>query len=328
MKMERNRKAIAGWLLLCAALVFAIVVVGGVTRLTHSGLSIVEWQPLVGAVPPLNEADWQALFAKYRETPEFKRVNFDMTLEGFKRIFWWEYAHRLLGRAIGAVFLLPFLWFWWRGRIDRTLAWKLGAVFMLGAAQGALGWFMVKSGLVEDPRVSQFRLTAHLGLALAIFATQLWIALDILKPRVRALRGFAAALPLLVYAMALTGGMVAGLRAGFAYNTFPLMDGHVVPPESWLLDPWWKNFGYNMATVQLAHRAFFWLLLVLVPIAWWRCRAFTAAHALAAAFVLQATLGISTLLLHVPIPLAAAHQAGAVLFLAATLWFAHERAAA
>jgi len=322
-----ERRPIAAWLFLCAALVFAIVVVGGVTRLTRSGLSIVEWQPLVGALPPLSEADWQALFAKYRETPEFKLVNFDMALEGFKRIFWWEYVHRLLGRVIGAVFLLPFLWFWLRRRIDKALAWKLGAVFVLGAAQGALGWFMVKSGLVDDPRVSQFRLAAHLGLALAIFAALLWIALDLLKPRTRALRGFAAALPVIVYLMALSGAMVAGLRAGYAYNSFPLMNGSVVPPEIWLLDPWWKNFGYNMATVQFVHRSFFWLLLVLVPIAWWRWRALAAAHALGAAFVLQAALGIAALLLRVPIPLAATHQAGAVLLFAATLWFSHERAA-
>lgn len=327
MNPQIGRTPIAAWLFVCAALVFAIVVVGGVTRLTHSGLSIVEWQPLVGALPPLHEADWQALFEKYRETPEFKLVNFDMTLEGFKRIFWWEYFHRLLGRAIGVVFLLPFLWFWLRRRIDKPLAWKLGAVFMLGAAQGALGWFMVKSGLVEDPRVSQFRLTAHLGLALAIFATQLWIALGLLKPRTRGLRGLAAGLPVIVYLMALSGGMVAGLRAGYAYNSFPLMNGHVVPPEIWLLDPWWRNFGYNMATVQFVHRSFFWLLAVLVPIAWWRWRALPAAHALGAAFVVQAALGIATLLLGVPLALAATHQAGAVLLLAATLWFSHERAA-
>lgn len=324
----KNHRSIAAWLLLCAALVFAIVVVGGVTRLTRSGLSIVEWQPLIGAIPPLNEGDWQRLFAKYRETPEFKLVNFDMTLEGFKRIFWWEYIHRLLGRVIGLVYLLPFLWFWLRGKLDRPLAWKLGAVFMLGAAQGALGWYMVKSGLVEDPRVSQFRLTAHLGLALAIFSAQLWIALDLLKPRTRKLRGLAAWLPVLVFVMALSGGMVAGLRAGSAYNTFPLMNGHIVPPESWLLDPWWLNFGYNMATVQLVHRAFFWLLAVLVPLAWWHYRRISAAHALGAAFVAQAALGISTLLLGVPVALAAAHQGGAVLLLGAALWFGHERAAA
>jgi cytochrome c oxidase assembly protein subunit 15 len=323
---ETDRRQVAAWLLACAALAFLIVVVGGVTRLTRSGLSIVEWQPLVGAIPPLNEADWQRLFAQYRETPEFKLVNFDMSLEGFKRIFWWEYVHRLLGRVIGLVFLLPLLWFWLRRRIDKALAWKLGAVFLLGAAQGALGWYMVKSGLVEDPRVSQFRLTAHLGLALAIFSAQLWIALDLVKARTRVPRGLAAALPAIVFLMALSGGMVAGLRAGYAYNSFPLMNGHVVPPEIWLLDPWWRNFGYNMATVQFVHRAFFWLLLVLVPLAWWRCRALGAAHALAAAFALQAALGIWTLLLGVPVALAAAHQGGAVLLLGAALWYGHERA--
>jgi cytochrome c oxidase assembly protein subunit 15 len=218
------------------------------------------------------------------------------------------------------------LWFWLRRRIDKALAWKLGAVFLLGAAQGALGWYMVKSGLVEDPRVSQFRLTAHLGLALAIFSAQLWIALDLVKARTRVPRGLAAALPAIVFLMALSGGMVAGLRAGYAYNSFPLMNGHVVPPEIWLLDPWWRNFGYNMATVQFVHRAFFWLLLVLVPLAWWRCRALGAAHALAAAFALQAALGIWTLLLGVPVALAAAHQGGAVLLLGAALWYGHERA--
>src|SRR5262245_50053095 len=175
-----DRRNVAAWLLVCAAMVFAMVVVGGVTRLTHSGLSIVEWQPLVGTVPPLSHSDWETLFAKYRETPEFRLVNFDMDIEGFKRIFWWEYAHRLLGRLIGAVFLLPFLWFLWRRKLDRRLAWQLAGVFALGALQGAIGWYMVKSGLVADPRVSHFRLTAHLGVALAIFAAELWIALDLL----------------------------------------------------------------------------------------------------------------------------------------------------
>src|SRR5688572_505174 len=176
---SRDRRAVAAWLLLCAALVFLIVLVGGVTRLTRSGLSIVEWQPLLGAIPPLSEADWQALFARYRETPEFRLVNFDMGLAGFKRIFWWEYAHRLLGRLIGVVFLLPFLYFLVRRKIQSALAWKLCGVFLLGAAQGALGWYMVKSGLVDDPRVSHLRLTAHLGLALAIFSAQLWLALQL-----------------------------------------------------------------------------------------------------------------------------------------------------
>jgi cytochrome c oxidase assembly protein subunit 15 len=324
-----DRRAVAAWLFLCAALVFAMVVVGGVTRLTHSGLSIVEWQPLMGALPPLSEADWQALFEKYRQTPEFRLVNHGMDLEGFKSIFWWEYLHRLLGRLIGVVYLLPFLWFLARGRVDRPLAWKLWGIFALGALQGALGWYMVKSGLVDDPRVSHFRLTAHLGVALAIFAAELWVALHLLAParhRGRATQ-FATLLAIAVFAMALTGGFVAGLRAGYAYNTFPLMNGHLVPPEVMMLEPWWKNFFYNMATVQLVHRAFFWLLLVLVPLLWWRTRgtpAHTSATVLVAAFALQATLGISTLVLGVPVALGAAHQGGAVLLLAAALWTASD----
>jgi cytochrome c oxidase assembly protein subunit 15 len=320
---DRGRRIVAAWLFLCAALVFAIVLVGGVTRLTRSGLSIVEWQPLVGVLPPLSPADWEALFAKYRETPEFRQVNFAMTLEEFKGIFWWEYIHRLLARAIGLVFLLPLLVFQWRRMLDRPLALKLWAIFALGAAQGAMGWYMVKSGLVDDPKVNPVRLAAHLGIALAIFWAELWIALQLVAPRIRPFDKLPLALPLLIFLMALSGGMVAGLRAGSAYQTFPLMNGHLVPPEVLMLEPWWDNFLHNMATVQLVHRLFFWLLLFLVPIAWWRMRHTAAAHALAAAFVLQAALGISTLLLGVPVGLGSAHQGGAVVLLAAAVWHAH-----
>ena len=320
---ERDRRRVAGWLLVCAALVFAMVLVGGVTRLTRSGLSIVEWQPLVGALPPLSHADWEALFARYRETPEFRLVNFQMTLEGFKGIFWWEYLHRLLGRAIGFVFLLPYLWFLLRGRLEKPLAWKLAGIFLLGALQGAMGWVMVQSGLVDDPKVDPVRLSAHLGIALAIFAAELWLALGLLAPRKAPVERLPRALPVVVFAMALSGGMVAGLRAGYAYNSFPLMNGHLVPPEVLMLEPWWRNFLYNMAAVQLLHRAFFWLLVVAVPLAWWRYRDLPAAHAFAGMFVLQGTLGVTTLLLRVPIGFGAAHQGGAVLLLGAALWLAH-----
>ena len=328
----RERRNVAAWLLVCAALVLAMVVVGGITRLTHSGLSIVEWQPLVGAIPPLSQADWEVLFAKYRETPEFRLVNFGLDIEGFKRIFWWEYVHRLLGRVIGAVFLLPFLWFLLRGRLERSLAWQLAGVFALGALQGALGWYMVQSGLVEDPRVSHFRLTAHLGVALMIFSAELWIALNLLRqPFDAAPSRPALALAGTIFMMALAGGMVAGLRAGSAYNTFPLMNGHLVPPEILMLEPWWKNFLYNMATVQFVHRAIAWLLIIWVPSFWWRAlsgplqpRQRLACHLLLAVFALQVTLGIATLVLAVPISLAAAHQAGAVLLLGVSLWVANE----
>lgn len=318
----RDRRQVAAWLLACAALAFFVVLVGGVTRLTRSGLSIVEWQPLVGALPPLTQADWEALFAKYRETPEFRQVNFSMTLEGFKRIFWWEYIHRLLARLIGVVFLLPYFYFLVRRKVDRALAWKLGGVFLLGALQGGVGWFMVKSGLVDDPKVSPVRLTLHLGLALAIFSAELWLAMQLLAPKQR-FDGFALFLPVIVFLMALSGGMVAGLRAGYAYNTFPLMNGHIVPPEVMLLEPWWRNFVYNMATVQLVHRAFFWALAVLVLVAWWRNRESAAGNALLLTFAVQASLGIATLLTGVPVGLGSAHQGGAVLVLAAALWYAH-----
>jgi cytochrome c oxidase assembly protein subunit 15 len=331
---QTDRRSVAAWLLVCAAMVFAMVLVGGVTRLTHSGLSIVEWQPLVGTLPPLNDGEWRDLFEKYQQTPEFKQVNFDITLDGFKSIFWWEYFHRLLGRTIGLVFLLPFLWFALRRRLERRLAWQLGGIFLLGALQGALGWYMVASGLIDNPRVSHFRLTAHLGMALAIFSAELWLALRLLSanaPATGRLGRPALGLALLVFVMALTGGFVAGLRAGYAYNTFPLMNGHLVPPEIMLIEPWWKNFFYNMATVQFDHRALAWVLACAVPLLWWRVRAApgvsararTGAHLLLAMFAVQVTLGIATLVQVVPLPLAAAHQAGALLLFAFALHLAH-----
>jgi cytochrome c oxidase assembly protein subunit 15 len=331
--------AVAAWLFVCCALVFAMVVVGGVTRLTHSGLSITEWQPIVGTLPPLNDAQWQETFAKYQLTPEYRQVNQGMALAAFKGIFWWEYFHRLLGRAIGVVFLLPLLWFGVRRRLPRDHAWKLAGIFVLGGLQGAMGWYMVQSGLVDDPRVSQFRLTAHLALALAIFAAMLWVGLSLAYPRravlgappQRAVRRYAHAIVALVFLLVLTGGFVAGIRAGFAYNTFPLMNGAVVPPEIFMIEPWWKNFFWNMATVQFDHRLIAWALAFAVPVLWWKLRvteglpsrARTGGFLLVVLVALQIVLGIATLLYVVPLPLAAAHQAGAVLVFAAALNVVH-----
>ena len=328
----------AWWLLACCAMVFAMIVVGGATRLTHSGLSITEWQPILGTLPPLSLQDWQVAFAKYQLTPEFRQVNHAMSLDEFKGIFWWEYAHRLLGRTIGMVFLLPLLWFIWRRSVDRALAWRLGGIFILGGLQGAMGWYMVQSGLVDDPRVSQFRLTAHLSLAFVIFAAMLWTALDLLKPQQNSPANLASAgllrLAWIVFGvicyMVVTGGFVAGIRAGFAYNTFPLMNGHVVPPEIFMIDPWWKNFFWNMATVQFDHRLGAWALALLVPWFWLRSRAEAlrpqtriACNLLLAMLAVQIALGIITLLLRVPVLLGAAHQAGAVLLFAASLACVH-----
>ena len=329
----RGPRAVAAWLLVGAALVAAMVVVGGITRLTHSGLSIVEWQPLVGTLPPLSEGDWQALFDKYRETPQYRVVNRGMSLDEFKGIFWWEYVHRLLGRAIGLVFIVPCAWFWWRGRIDHALGWKLVGVFALGGLQGAMGWYMVASGLVDEPRVSHLRLTAHLGLAFLILGALLWIAFDLLYARRRgapAPARFATAVAGLVFVQVLAGALVAGLRAGKAYNTFPLMNGHLVPPEALMLDPWWLNFVNNMATVQLDHRLLAWLLLGLAPWLWLRVhrsaaspRAKHAATLLVGLVAAQFALGVATLLTAVPVALAAAHQGVATLVFAAALHTAH-----
>jgi cytochrome c oxidase assembly protein subunit 15 len=332
-------RRVAAWLVVCCALVFAMVVLGGVTRLTRSGLSIVEWQPIVGTLPPLTSADWQELFLKYQQTPEYRKVNPGMSLEGFKGIFWLEYFHRLLGRLIGVAFFAPLLYFLCRRALTRPLAVKLGGIFLLGALQGALGWYMVASGLVDDPRVSHYRLTAHLVLAFAIYAAMLWIALDLLVPaparaaatgRLGRLRRLAWAVTGLVIAMVVTGGLVAGIRAGYAYNTFPLMNGRWVPPEIFAIEPWYLNFFNNMATVQFDHRLGAWLLAVAVPWLWYEAgraqlpaRARLLTHFLLAALALQIALGISTLLLAVPVALAAAHQAGALAVFTAALAVNH-----
>jgi heme a synthase len=332
--MQIRVPPVAAWLLACCALVFAMVVVGGMTRLTHSGLSIVEWQPLVGAIPPLSDAQWEATFAKYRETPEFRLRNHDMTLAGFKGIFWWEYFHRLLGRVIGLVFLVPFLYFLARRRIPRRLAWPLAGIFALGALQGAVGWYMVKSGLVDDPRVSSIRLALHLGLAFLIYAAMLWVALGLIarapSPSDEGTRRASAFMAALVFVMVLTGALVAAIRAGYAYNTFPLMNGRLIPPEVLMIEPWWENFVHNMATVQLVHRVLAMVVLVCALLLWWRVRARAPmatparawANALAFFAVAQVGVGIATLVLRVPLPLAALHQAGAVVVFTCALGLA------
>lgn len=333
------QKSIAIWLLTCCALVFAMVVVGGVTRLTHSGLSIVEWQPIVGSIPPLSQSDWEVLFEKYHQTPQYKKVNLGMSLEEFKGIFWWEYFHRLLGRVIGLAFFIPFVYFLARKGIDRPLGLKLTGIFVLGGLQGAMGWYMVKSGLVDNPHVSQYRLTAHLGLAFIIYAAMFRVALGLLFPadishgniRLRSLHHFSLGLTTLIFVMVLSGGFVAGIHAGRAYNTFPLMNGHIIPPEIFMLEPWYRNFFDNMATVQFDHRLIAWTLAILIPIFWFKSKnlplpgsAHLACNLLLIMLIVQISLGIATLLLVVPLPLAAAHQAGALMLFTAALWVNHQ----
>jgi len=329
----RSRKQVAAWLLVCCVLIFFMVVVGGVTRLTHSGLSMTEWQPLVGAIPPLNDNQWSEVFEKYQQTPEYLKINRGMNIEEFKSIFWWEYFHRLLGRSIGVVFLLPLLYFFACRKIDASSAGRFALIFVLGALQGGLGWYMVRSGLIDDPHVSPYRLTAHLGLAFLIYAAVLRTALDFLSPsiappheRYRRLRVLAAALAGLIFLMVLSGGMVAGTRAGFVYNTFPLMDGRWVPQGVLALQPWYLNFFENIPTIQFDHRIIAAALCLLLPAFWLYLRGLrlpervrSSSTLLLAALAFQVGLGIATLLHGVPIFLAALHQAGALLLFTAAL---------
>jgi len=333
-------RLIGAWLALSAAMVFVMIVIGGVTRLTESGLSIVEWQPLIGALPPLSEAHWQELFDKYRQFPEYQKVNAGMTLAEFKGIFWLEYIHRLWGRLIGLVFALPAVYFFLKGWLRGKLLGQVAVLFVLGGAQGALGWFMVKSGLVNDPRVSPYRLTAHLMLAIAVFGWLLWLALARLRPtdgwtaveggfsaEARRLRAFAHPLALLLVITIASGGFVAGLDAGLTYNTFPLMDGRFIPEGYAALSPFWHNLFENIPSVQFNHR---WLAMttaaLLIAFAL-RAQskglppaAKKATAALLAMALIQPTLGIATLLAAVPVSLGALHQAGAVILLGCLLW--------
>lgn len=334
------QKPIAIWLFICCAMVFIMVVVGGVTRLTESGLSIVEWQPVTGTMPPLSQGDWDELHQKYQQTPQYQKVNKGMSVDEFKGIFWWEYIHRILGRLIGLVFFIPFVYFLVRKQIDRPLGIKLSGIFVLGGLQGLMGWYMVMSGLVDNPHVSQYRLTAHLGLAFVIYAAMFWVATGLLydeenaqtnNSALQGLRRFSIILSSLIFVMVLSGGLVAGIRAGLAYNTFPLMNGHFIPPEIFLLEPWYRNFFDNMATVQFDHRLIAWILAILVPIFWFRTRKYQlsvsarlACNLLLIVLAIQISLGIATLLLAVPLPLAAAHQAGAMLLFTAALWVNHK----
>ncbi len=333
MQTAETNRTVAKWLLLCCALVFAMVVLGGVTRLTGSGLSMVDWHPVTGVLPPLSADEWQATFEAYQQSPEFQEKNSHMDVGDFKGIFWLEYLHRLLGRTIGIVFLLPFLYFVRRGYIALNEWPKYTLMFVLGGLQGVLGWYMVKSGLVDDPDVSQYRLTAHLLAAFLIYAYMFWVALSLLRtddtPR-HSWYGKTLALTALVSVTIISGGFVAGLKAGKMYNTFPMMNEYWTPPGMFALEPWWRNFFDNGATVQFDHRVLAITTFITVVIYWLRlrqpdlpARLRKGVNALLHTAVLQVVLGISTLLLIVPIALAAAHQAVAMLLFTVALFLCH-----
>jgi cytochrome c oxidase assembly protein subunit 15 len=329
-----NNRKVALWLLTLCALVFAMIMLGGVTRLTGSGLSIVDWQPIMGFLPPLSQQDWQQTFEMYQRSPEFEKVNSHMTVDGFKGIFWLEYLHRLLGRLIGLVFLVPFAYFMWRGYIRKNELLKYGLMFVLGGLQGVLGWYMVKSGLVDNPRVSQYRLVAHLVAAIAIYAYMLWIALSLLRTGgpTEAHRWFPRTLLLgaLVLTTIISGGFVAGLDAGLIYNTFPRMGNYWIPPDVTALSPVWLNSFENMAAVQFNHRVLALTTFLAVLLYWWfagkgglPARLRPGVNALLHTAALQVALGIATVLLVVPLVLAAAHQAVAVLLFTVVLYLCH-----
>ncbi|HSK38808.1 MAG TPA: COX15/CtaA family protein [Arenibaculum sp.] len=345
---EASLRPIAHWLLFCCAMVFAMAVIGAVTRLTESGLLMVEWKPLIGVLPPLSNAEWERVFDLYRQTPEYRYVNAGMTLDEFRYIFYWEWFHRLWGHLIGLAFLVPFVWFWLSGRIPRALLAKLIGLFLLGGLQGVIGWLMVASGLVDRPSVSHYRLAAHLSMAVLIYGLLLWVALGLLagesgtrRPHahwpdaVRGLRRHAGAALALVGVTMVWGAFVAGLDAGRIYPEWPLMGDRLVPAEAWDMRPWWINPLENHAAVQFVHR---WLAVAaalgVLTLVWRTLRRGAAGPGsdrvrlagllLGAGVVGQVGLGIATLHTGVAIPVAAAHQAGALVVVALLVWYLSE----
>jgi cytochrome c oxidase assembly protein subunit 15 len=339
-KQAQSLRAVRVWLFSVAALIALMVLVGGATRLTESGLSIVEWKPVTGALPPLSQSEWQQAFDGYKLIPQYQALNAGMTLSQFKTIFWWEWSHRLLGRVIGMVYLLPFLFFLWRGGMSGELKRRLWLIFGLGALQGVVGWWMVASGLSARIEVSQYRLATHLVLALLIFAAIVWTLRRIgdrppLIAPVR-LKLTSAFLVALTFVQLYLGALVAGLRAGLVYNTWPDIDGGFIPPgaELWFQQPWWRNLFENRLTVQFEHRMTAYTLFALALFHAFDAICSRAERAaingalwLVAAVTLQATLGILTLLNQVPIDLALSHQAVAIAVLTLAVMQAERLAA-
>ena len=345
--MHHHDRAIARWLIVIACLIFAMVILGGVTRLTGSGLSIVEWAPIMGAIPPLSEPEWQESFDKYKQFPEYQKINHAMTLSEYKEIFAFEYAHRLLGRFIGLAFFIPFLFFYFKKRIRPELLPKLIIMFVLGGLQGLLGWLMVKSGLVDRPNVSQYRLAAHFMAAILIYSYILWQAWSLLYPESRngwapgihRLRRLVRWQTAIIILMVISGAFVAGTHAGAIFKTFPDMNGQLIPDGIFAMQPLLLNFVENPTTIQFVHRCIALLIFAFVGYIWWQSRYYTlsnsarrSVHLLLLMMLIQVTLGISTLLSEphtalrggVSVPLAAMHQAGALLLFTVILYVNHE----
>ncbi len=324
--MNKSNAVVATWLAIVCATVFAMIVVGGVTRLTGSGLSMVDWQPIMGVIPPLNEAEWQEAFDAYKQYPEYLQVNRGMALDEFKSIFFWEYSHRVLGRLIGVMFFFPLVIFWALGRIESRFKLKLVMALALGGMQGLLGWYMVKRGLIDIPRVSHFRLASHLLLAMFIFSFLAWLVLDLRGTRRVSVsigyRRFILVFSSLLLLQILYGAFTAGLRAGFGYNTFPLMNGQFMADAVFFMQPWWLNLFESGATVQFVHRWLGALVVILAFAGWLMSRRFGGAAKWAAVLVLSTILiqfgiGVLTLLHVVPVGLGSLHQGWACIVLLA-----------
>ncbi len=338
--MDSSNKPKATWLFFTAFMVFAMAVIGAITRLTESGLSMVEWRPLIGALPPLNGDEWQRVFDLYRQTPEYIHKNAGMDLAEFKQIFFWEWFHRLWGRLIGLIYAVPFFYFLFTKHIHRQNFWPFFGLLILGGMQGVMGWYMVQSGLIDRPSVSHFRLAAHLGLAFLIFGflvrlgfsyARLNFNQNIPNSEYSILRYHHFALLLLFTITFVWGAFVAGLDAGMIYNEFPLMGGHLIPSEMWYFSPWWQNLWNNHASVQFMHRILAMVTGLAVLLFWYRTSSKKfppiirkLSWGMLVMVLCQIALGILTLLTQVHIALAALHQAGALILLLIIIWHGFE----
>jgi heme a synthase len=336
--VEKYRRYVGMWLLVLSGMVFAMILIGGLTRLTQSGLSMVEWKPLMGVIPPITTSDWEVVFSKYKAYPEYQKINVGMSLAEFKKIFWFEYGHRILGRGLGIVFTFPFLFFWWKKALPSSIIPRLVLLFCLGGAQGVIGWWMVKSGLIDRPDVSHYRLTIHLSLAMLLYISLLWVALGHFRSNIsqkteplKRCCMIASILLFMVFFTILSGGLVAGLNAGSQFNTFPLMNGQMIPEGLFVQSPWYMNLTENLMTVQFNHRYFaLFTTVCIIGFGVWSKQIIThsrqklAIYAMFAVVVIQVSLGIATLLSVVWLPLASAHQMGAVILLTSLVWVNHE----
>ncbi len=336
--MKNNpHRSIIIWLLAGCFLIYAMVVIGGITRLTHSGLSMVEWNPIIGSLPPMNKEEWQIPFEKYKQSPEYQIINNQFTLEEFKSIYWWEYIHRMLGRTIGVVFLIPFFYFLANKKFDKPLLKKMFVLLLLGALQGVLGWFMVKSGLQKEPHVSHYRLAAHLISAFTVFGFTFWYALDLLYPTeiretviIKNIKYWAKIMFTIIVIQIIYGAFVAGLKAGLFYNTYPAMGDAFMPETVTSFDTFWENCLENPAGVQFIHRNIAIVVACLVLFVWWKARKADltsfqrkTSNVMLVVVGIQFLLGVVTLLYAVPVTLGVLHQTGAFVLFAAGLFFIH-----